>query len=122
MVLFFLGTFVLPIIGLGYSLACELTYPVGEGISCGILMMIASLISTVFTFAITSMIDVGDESSGYLQGKWLVIYTLGGSCVLSLVFALLTRIEIDKNFTKGDILDVRSTSFSIGLSHVHQKD
>lgn len=45
--LVFLGVFVLPIIPLGYSFSVELTYPVSEPMSNGIMILISQLVGTV---------------------------------------------------------------------------
>jgi hypothetical protein len=78
--LFLLGFNVLPVIGHGYSFGCELVYPVNEALACGILIMFASLISTIFTFGVTILLGIN---------KWYAVYMLFGSTVISLGFALL---------------------------------
>lgn len=111
-----LGAFILPIIGLGYSIACELTFPIGEGIACGVLMMVASILSTVFTTGITYVIDI--EKDGYLDGKWIVLYLLEVSCAASFIISLFVKI----NASSKERLELKSSSFSVSFGHAEGED
>ena len=116
--LFVLGVNVIPIIGVSYSLACELVYPIGEGVTCGILMMIASLISTIYTFAVTTLLEV--EKGGKLDGKWLAIYMLFASTTLSIIFGFFVQVDLSSEVL--DNLEVKSTGFSIGIAHKQETE
>lgn len=58
-ILFFLGISQLPIIGVAYSFCAELTYPVNEALSCGVLQMVGSVVASVLTFLVGSLLDAG---------------------------------------------------------------
>lgn len=58
-ILFFLGISQLPIIGVAYSFCAELTYPVNEALSCGVLQMVGSVVASVLTFLVGSLLDGG---------------------------------------------------------------
>jgi hypothetical protein len=58
-ILFFLGVSQLPIIGVAYSFCAELTYPVNEALSCGVLQMVGSVVASVLTFVVGYLLEQG---------------------------------------------------------------
>jgi MFS transporter, FLVCR family, feline leukemia virus subgroup C receptor-related protein len=53
-----IGFFLLPIIPIGYSYAIELTYPVSESMSNGVLMMFSQIVGSVVTFTASILSDI----------------------------------------------------------------
>jgi len=49
----FLGYFILPIIPVGYSFAIEVTFPVSEAMSNGIMMLCSQIVGSGVTFGAT---------------------------------------------------------------------
>jgi MFS family permease len=101
--LFFLGVSQLPIIGVAYSFCAELTYPVNEALSCGVLQMVGSIVASVLTFAVGYLLD-----GGY---RYPACYILIGSCAFGAAFTFLIRENLRR--TKAG-LKSGSFSFNVG--------
>lgn len=83
------GAAQLPIIGVGYQFATELTYPINENVTVGMMQLINCFLGIVFTFFTT-----------YLVGhkyKYLAVYSLAMPGVISLFIALFIRERLNKH-------------------------
>ncbi|CAI2366233.1 unnamed protein product [Moneuplotes crassus] len=101
--LFFLGVAQLPSIGVAYSFCCELTYPVNEALSCGILMLFGSIFASGLTFAVGNLLDIGH--------KYPAVFLMLGFVVLGTIAQFFVR-EILRRKRAG--LKSGSFSFSVG--------
>ena len=75
-----LGFFILPIIPVGYGFCSELTFPVSEAMSNGIMGLFSQLMGTAVTSTATKIIEVSPISTVYLLGSLMLI-----ACVSSLM-------------------------------------
>ena len=59
-----LGFFVLPIFSISYTFAVELTYPISEAMSNGIMVFTSQIMGTLVSFAGTAMLEHLPEKTG----------------------------------------------------------
>lgn len=84
----------IPIIGHCYAFIAKLAYPVGEASSCGVMVVIASAMSSGFVFLVTAIIDNYKEDPDpeiRKKGGYYSIYFMLGSVLASILFALLAQ-------------------------------
>ena len=74
------GFFILPIIPVGYSFSIELTFPVSEAMSNGIIMLFSQIVGTGVTYISTILIAESPTS-----GLYLFISMIALSCFCSLM-------------------------------------
>lgn len=92
-----LGLFLIPIIPIGYSFSIELTHPVSEAMSNGVMVFFSQIVGTVITIIATPI-------SGYHPERQyctiLFIFMVGISCVASLFIKEdLRRLNASKNMS-----------------------
>ena len=102
--LFCLGLSQLPIIGVSYSFCAELTYPVNEAMSCGMLQLFGSIFATALTFTVGVLLDSGN--------KYFAVFLMCGFVVVGAFFQLFVR-EILRRKRAG----LKSSSFSFNLGN-----
>ena len=102
--LFFLGFAQLPIIGVSYSFCSELTYPVNEALSCGILQLFGSIFAVVLTSAVGVLLDNNK--------KYYAVGAMCGFVVSGAFFQLFVR-EILRRKRAG----LKSSSFSFNIGN-----
>jgi len=102
--LFFLGLAQLPIIGVSYSFCAELTYPINEALSCGMLQLAGSIFATILTFTVGILLD-----NGY---KYPAVLLMWGSVTIGAFLQLFVR-EILRRKRAG----LKSSSFSFNLGN-----
>jgi len=104
----FLGVAQLPIIGVAYSFASEVTYPINEALSCGVLQLVGSIVASVFTFAIGFMLSK--------DMRYPACYMMIGSVVLGFFFQFFVRERL-RRLKAG--VSSRSFSFHVGNTSFH---
>jgi sugar phosphate permease len=75
-----MGFFILPIIPVGYSFSIELTFPVSEAMSNGIIMLFSQIVGTGVTYVSTNLIAQSPFSGLYLFAGMIAF-----SCFCSLM-------------------------------------
>jgi len=87
----FFNTAVIPI---SLELACEVSYPIGEGTPTGILMAMGNVVAIILTVGSDKMIN----GEGLVTAtSWLMVACMGGSFIVSLFFyGKLKRIAHDQ--------------------------
>lgn len=94
-----MGFFILPILPVGYNFACEITYPVSEVMSNGIMMLMAQLTGLVLT-ALCGAISVNHPKSL----APLLVFCVTIACVSSLfVWEDLRRANVRKLDAEIDV-------------------
>ena len=78
-----LGIAQLPIIGVAYSFCSELTYPVNEALSCGILQLFGSVVASILTFAVSYLLTN--------EHKYPACFLMIGSVTLGCFFQIFVR-------------------------------
>ena len=76
-----LGFFLLPILPVGYSFGSELTYPISETMSNGVLSLFAQLVGTGITSICTKLIDKEPIYSIYLMTALTFVAALSSKFV-----------------------------------------
>lgn len=107
--LFFLGVAQLPIIGVAYSFCAEITYPVNEAMSCGMLQLFGSVVAAALTFAV-----------GYLlenEMRYPAVFLMIGFVVFGAIVQLFVR-EILRRKRAG----LKSSSFSFNIGNHGQNE
>lgn len=99
-----LGGSVVSIIGVGYSFCSEVTFPIGEAVSCGFLQVMASLVST----GITLILNICIKKYGGIAA----IYILGVSCTIGTIISFFVKEQLNKSKVRREL---SSASFSIAL-------
>ena len=84
--LFMLGLFNLPVIPIGFSFCVELTYPLGEALSNGLMMLLAYICGTTLSL-IGSIICEGDNEIN-------VVYMLSGVISLGCISSLFIKEDL----------------------------
>ena len=54
---FMIGFIMIPMIPLGFEFACEVTFPIGEAMSGGLLMMLGQIFGIIHVFLISMLTD-----------------------------------------------------------------
>ena len=75
-----MGFFILPIIPVGYSFSIELTFPVSEAMSNGIIMLFSQIVGTGVTYVSTGLI-----TNSPFSGLYLFMGLIALSCFCSLM-------------------------------------
>ena len=75
-----MGFFILPIIPVGYSFSIELTFPVSEAMSNGIIMLFSQIVGTGVTYVSTKLI-----ADSPFSGLYLFAAMIAFSCFSSLM-------------------------------------
>ncbi|CAI2366797.1 unnamed protein product [Moneuplotes crassus] len=102
--LFFLGFAQLPIIGVAYSFCSQLTYPVNEALSCGMLQLFGSIFATILTFVVGLLLDKGL--------RYPAVFLMIGFVVVGTFFQFFVR-EILRRKRAG----LKSSSFSFNIGN-----
>ena len=100
----FLGISQLPIIGVSYSFTSEVTYPVNEALSCGVLQLFGSIVASIFTFIVGILLGEGK--------KYLALYLMIGSVTIGFFFQFFVRERLRR--TKAGLA---SRSFSLNMGN-----
>lgn len=79
----------MPIIGVGYQFATELTYPINENASLSMMQLINCFLGIIFTFFTTYLVKH--------EHKYLAAYSLAIPGVFSLIVALFIRERLNKH-------------------------
>ena len=79
-----LGFFILPMIPIGYSFSVELTYPVSEAMSNGLMVFFSQIIGTVITFVATKV-------AGYKPERQYCTFLFLGMMVVAAVATLFIK-------------------------------
>ena len=102
--LFLMGFAQIPIIGVSYSFWAELTYPINEALSWGLLQLFGSVVATIFTFIASFLIQKGKP--------YYAFYTLIGLSIIGTICKCSVR-EILKKKRAG----IRGTGFSFHVGN-----
>ena len=70
-------------------MACLIVFPIGEALTCGIMQMIASIVSSGLAFGVSGLLTV--SGPGYSDGRWLAVYMFVAACILAAFFGVTTR-------------------------------
>jgi hypothetical protein len=82
------GFFILPIIPVGYSFSIELTYPVSEVMSNGIIMLFSQFMGTILTTVGTNL------ASSKPHGPLNIIYLFCAMILLSAFASLMVKEDL----------------------------
>ena len=81
-----LGFLLLPIIPVGYSFGAELTYPISEAMSNGVMIMFSQIAASALTPAITWVIDkCSDNDTKPFPVLYTYIALVSVGCLISLI-------------------------------------
>ena len=99
----FLGAAQLPIIGVSYSFAAEVTFPINEAHSWGFLQLVGSLIASVIAAVVGMLLD--DKE------KYAAWYVTIGAVVIGSIFTVFTRDKLHKTLAgrKGSSFSLSAT-------------
>ena len=97
----FLGFFMLPMLPVSFSAAAEITYPVPESVSSGVLMTSGQLTGIAFIFALDALIPSGPcnptGSFTYPGSSVLLVVCIGFSASFIMLFKGSTkRLDVDQ--------------------------
>ena len=99
------GFFLLPIIPLGYGFSIELTYPVSEAMSNGVLMLFSQILGSTVTFLASYLCSLGkviDEETGEKDST-------GSKYCLLLFFGMMLTASLASLFVKEDLRRIKIT-------------
>lgn len=93
---FFQGASMVPIMAVGFDFGVEVTYPIGESFSTGVLMSAGQLFGIIFTVVSSELIDNRQQT-----GTDISYLIMTGACLMSTVFSLfvnqnLKRLEAER--------------------------
>lgn len=83
------GASQLPIIGVGYQFATELTFPINENAAISFLQLINCILGIIFTFLTTYLVK--------MEYKYLAAYSLAIPGVLGFFLAFFIRENLNKH-------------------------
>ena len=83
----------MPILGVSYSTACEIVYPIGEAMTCGVMQMCASVVSTIVSMSVATIISV--EGKGYVDGKFVAVYILILTAIIGWIFQWMVTVRLN---------------------------
>ena len=86
----FLGVVILPILPLGFSFGIELTFPVSEAMSIGIMALASNVISFGVTYAATYLTEEFDGTSGSLASIGL----LSGMMLFAVIMCIFIKEDL----------------------------
>lgn len=99
----FCGFFTLPVIPLGYSFSVELTYPVSEAMSNGIMVLVSQIVGTSVTYLGGYLSHMNEDGPMYVIGLFAVQITIGFLASLMIVEDL-RRVNLSKKTEEEDPL------------------
>lgn len=73
----------MPVIGVSFAFAAEVTFPINEAHSCGFLQLVASLIASAIAAVVGILLDGGE--------KYIAMYIIIGAVFIGFLFTFFTR-------------------------------
>ena len=91
-----IGASMVPILPVGFEFAIEMSYPVGEAMSAGVLMSVGQVIGIIFTLMTTALLSAYENPDGSQDkmGGLISMFIMLATVLISFIFSFFLREDL----------------------------